>query len=82
MTGVQPSLLLHPLDFLSGEDVPELKFFPGMNLQIEEKLEFVSEVLENFDKGFEIIDMRRHAKLVSDGNLREVRVKLAGQVQK
>ena len=29
-TGVQPSLLLHPLDFLSGDDVPELKFFPGM----------------------------------------------------
>ena len=31
LTGTQPSLLLHPLDFLTQEDVPELAFFPGMN---------------------------------------------------
>ncbi|MEQ1924143.1 MAG: polysaccharide deacetylase family protein, partial [Pyrinomonadaceae bacterium] len=37
-TGVQPSLLLHPLDFLSGDDISELKFFPGMSMPIEQKL--------------------------------------------
>jgi peptidoglycan/xylan/chitin deacetylase (PgdA/CDA1 family) len=29
---IQPSLLLHPLDFLSGDDIPALNFFPAMNL--------------------------------------------------
>ena len=66
MTGVQPSLLLHPLDFLSGEDVPELKFFPAMNLPIEKKLEFVSEILEVYAKEFEVVNMRKHADSVKE----------------
>ena len=66
MTGVQPSLLLHPLDFLSGEDVPELKFFPAMNLSIEKKFEFVSEILEVYAKEFEVVNMRKHADSVKE----------------
>lgn len=66
MTGVQPSLLLHPLDFLSGEDVPELKFFPAMNLSIGKKLEFVSEILEVYAKEFEVVNMRKHADSVKE----------------
>ena len=64
ITGTPLSLLLHPLDFLSGEDAPELKFFPAMNLPIEKKLEFVSEILENFAKSFSIGNMREHANFV------------------
>ncbi len=66
MTGVQPSLLLHPLDFLSGEDVSELKFFPAMNLPIEEKLEFVGEILEMYADEFEVVNMRKHADSVKE----------------
>ena len=66
ITGVQPSLLLHPLDFLSGEDVSELKFFPAMNLPIEKKLEFVSEILETYAKEFEIVNMRKHADSIKE----------------
>ena len=65
MSGTQLSLLLHPLDFLSGEDAPELKFFPAMNLPIERKLEFVGEILETFSGKFEIVNMRRHAESVN-----------------
>ncbi len=65
ITGTQLSLLLHPLDFLSGEDAPELKFFPAMNLPVEKKLEFVSEILETFAEKFEIVNMRRHAESVN-----------------
>jgi peptidoglycan/xylan/chitin deacetylase (PgdA/CDA1 family) len=65
MTGTQLSLLLHPLDFLSGEDAPELKFFPAMNLPVEEKLAFVSEILESFTDRFEVLNMRRHAETVN-----------------
>ena len=64
MSGTQLSLLLHPLDFLSGEDAPELKFFPAMNLPIEKKLEFVSEILETFTDKFEVVNMQKHAESV------------------
>ncbi|CAN5497626.1 polysaccharide deacetylase family protein [soil metagenome] len=67
MSGVQPSLLLHPLDFLSGEDAPEVKLFPAMNLPIEKKLEFVSEILEMFMAKFEVVSMREHADFVRHG---------------
>lgn len=30
LCGVQPSLLMHPLDFLGSDDEPELDYFPGM----------------------------------------------------
>ncbi|HQU81677.1 MAG TPA: polysaccharide deacetylase family protein [Pyrinomonadaceae bacterium] len=63
MSGTQLSLLLHPLDFLSGEDAPELKFFPAMNLAIEKKLEFLSEILETFTDKFEVVNMHEHAKI-------------------
>ena len=64
LTGTQLSLLLHPLDFLSGEDAPELKFFPAMNLPVEKKLELVSEILAALGEKFEIVNMRRHAASV------------------
>ncbi len=66
LTGTQLSLLLHPLDFLSGDDAPELKFFPAMNLPIGQKLEFVREILETFSSKFEIGNMRRHAESVNN----------------
>lgn len=72
MTGIQLSLLLHPLDFLSGDDAPELKFFPAMNLPVEEKLEFVGEILEMFAAKFDIVNMRRHAELVKDDDLKSL----------
>lgn len=64
VTGVQPSLLLHPLDFLSGDDAPDLKFFPGMNVRTEDKLAFVSDALALYAERFEVVTMREHARLV------------------
>jgi len=72
VSGTQLSLLLHPLDFLSGEDAPELKFFPAMNLPIEKKLEFVSEILEVFTGKFEVVNMREHAATVAAENLKSL----------
>ena len=60
-TGVQPSLLLHPLDFLSGEDISELKFFPGMNMPIKRKLALVSDFLAAYTDLFDVVTMRQHA---------------------
>ena len=50
---VQPSLLLHPLDFLGPNEVPGLDFFPGMRTPAEAKLRrlgrFVDAVTRQFD---------------------------------
>lgn len=67
MSGVQPSLLLHPLDFLGAEDMrdgghPELAFFPAMNVPLARKLELVSEVLRRFSRRFTVLTMREHAE--------------------
>lgn len=79
LAGVQPSLLLHPLDFLSGEDAPELKFFPAMNLPLEEKLERVSEILASFTNNFDVVNMSEHAaRAAAAGNqVAEVKVEIA-----
>lgn len=61
LTGVQSSMLLHPLDFLSGDDIPELKFFPGMNVPTDRKLELMDSVIGSFAAKFEIVDLREHA---------------------
>jgi peptidoglycan-N-acetylglucosamine deacetylase len=66
VTGVQPSLLLHPLDFLSGEDVPELKFFPAMNIALEKKLAALSDILSVYAQQFEVVSMCEHATAVRD----------------
>ena len=79
LTGTQLSLLLHPLDFLSGEDAPELKFFPAMNLSVEKKLEFVSEILETFGKSFSILNMQKHAQEAAKQNLPQKRVNFEAQ---
>lgn len=66
ITGVQPSLLLHPLDFLSSDDAPELKFFPGMSMHIDKKLAFVSKALAIYTEHFNVVPMREHAYAVRD----------------
>lgn len=46
-TGVGPSLLLHPTDFLDGRDVPEMSFFPAMKIPSERKIELVRHTLSS-----------------------------------
>lgn len=60
-TGTQPSLLLHPLDFLGSDDVPELAFFPAMNMPAARKLDFVGEVLDAYADACRVVTMRDHA---------------------
>lgn len=85
-TGTQPSLLLHPLDFLGCDDdcADELSFFPAMNLPRGRKLELVGEALGLLSSRFEVLTVREHAeRAASDTSLRVVPVtglRLAPQV--
>ena len=64
LTNTQPSLLLHPLDFLSGTDIAELRFFPGMNLPAAEKRSIVGEMLDTLSSRFELVNLDQHADSV------------------
>jgi|ERR1700687_1316832 len=64
LNGVQPSLLLHPLDFLGGDDVSGLAFFPAMQLPSERKLHVMSRILECYSSKFRVVTMREHADQV------------------
>ncbi len=61
LTRTRPSLLLHPLDFLGGEDVPSLRFFPGMDLHASEKLAITERYVRMLADRFTIITMEEHA---------------------
>ena len=65
LTGTEPSLLLHPLDFLGGDDVPALAFFPAMNLPGAKKVALVGEFLDTMARSFELVPMGRHADAVA-----------------
>lgn len=59
---VEPSFLLHPLDFLGGDAVAELSFFPGMNTSTAAKLDLFDEAMEAILASFEPLTLRRHAE--------------------
>jgi peptidoglycan/xylan/chitin deacetylase (PgdA/CDA1 family) len=61
LTKTQPSLLLHPLDFLGKEDCPELAFFPAMQSPAAPKLDVARKVLQTFARQFQVVPMRDHA---------------------
>ncbi|HEX5471397.1 MAG TPA: polysaccharide deacetylase family protein [Lacipirellulaceae bacterium] len=63
-SGVGPSILLHPLDFLGSEDDRELRFFPGMNVPRSAKLNLLNGMLAHLSARFNIVPMRQHAEHV------------------
>ncbi len=69
--GVEPSLLLHPLDFLGCDDDRDLSFFPGMSLPSPRKIGLVHDVVELMARRFRVVTLREHA--------REARRRLTGR---
>lgn len=62
LTGTQPSLLLHPTDFLSNDDTKDLAFFPGMNWPSIKKIKLVGEIIDVFRQHFSVVTLRQHAR--------------------
>ena len=62
VSGTQPSILLHPLDFIGREDCPELAFFPGMDLPRARKLALVDEFFTMLLRDWEPVTMGEHAR--------------------
>ena len=71
LTRTEPSFLLHPLDLIGGDQVPALKFFPGMDVSSERKVELFQRALRRLGKTFELVPMGPHARsLLERGGLR------------
>lgn len=62
LVGTPVSLLLHPTDFLGGDEVPEMAFFPGMQLPSHAKTALVRDVLELMRASFEILPLADYAR--------------------
>ena len=73
VTHTQPSLLLHPLDFLGREDNQSLAFFPGMSLSRERKLSLLSATLRLLADNFAIVPLHEHARSVAERTAQRVR---------
>lgn len=51
-TDTEPSLLLHPLDFMGLEDKTGLEFFPAMSMPVNRKLELMESFFNLLEKAF------------------------------
>ena len=66
--GVQPSILLHPLDFIGNDDTTALSFFPAMQMESKPKIEVVNKVFRLLNKNCQLVTMGEHAKHIINNN--------------
>jgi peptidoglycan-N-acetylglucosamine deacetylase len=64
LRGIEPSLLLHPLDFLGADDVDSLRFFPGMQMTGATKRTTVLRCLDELARHFEVVTVEQHAAAI------------------
>ena len=61
---VGPSFLFHPLDWLTGQEVPELRFFPGMDLELETKLALLQSSITLLRESFGVETMAARSRQI------------------
>lgn len=67
LTGVQPSILLHPLDFLGSDDTDRLSFFPAMRIPSAKKLKVMDDMFVMLKKHFRCVTMQEHKEIIESG---------------
>ncbi len=72
ITRTEPSLLLHPLDFMGAEDDDELSFFPAMTMPLQQKLDLMDTFMGMLLKNFQPVTMGDHIQSIrqAKGGLR------------
>ncbi len=71
LTRTEPSLLLHPLDFLGREDDSDLADFPAMRLPVSKKLELMASFVDRLTETFESVTIGKHVEHIrANGGLR------------
>jgi hypothetical protein len=72
LTGTEPSLLLHPTDFMGREDGGDLGFFPAMDVPVAAKLELLDEALAAMTGRYEVMSLETYAEHVAERELAEL----------
>ncbi len=62
---VEPSILLHPLDFMGCDDTDRLAFFPAMKRPHAEKLALAGELFGMLTAAFDCVPMGEHAAAIT-----------------
>jgi len=57
ITNTPISFLLHPLDLVGGDQITQLAFFPGMNVDSTRKVKVFKMVIETIQKSYELQNM-------------------------
>lgn len=66
LTRTEPSLLLHPLDFLGKEDDADLGFFPAMNMPVNDKLELMDRLFALLLSRFDAVPVGAHVAAIAN----------------
>lgn len=76
---VAPSILLHPLDLLGADDLPDsgLEFFPGMAIPGDRKRAMVRACLRMLTDHFDVMPVGEHARSISAAGGLPVRAAVA-----
>ena len=69
LSGTQPSMVLHPLDFMGQEDIRALKFLPGMGVPGEQKLELIATLVDDLRARYRVVPMIEHARAAAASKL-------------
>ena len=59
---IEPSLLLHPLDFMGQEDDDDLAFFPAMDQPAQKKIDLLSDCMRMLNRNFEVVNIKEHVR--------------------
>jgi len=74
-TKTSPSILLHPLDLISGDQIPELAFFPGMDIKSARKIKVFNYAIGILKEHFNLVTMNTHANHLQEKKLKVRRTK-------
>lgn len=65
ITGIQPSILLHPLDFIGSDDTDDLSFFPAMRMKADKKIKVMDAIFNRMKRNYRCVTMQEHANLLN-----------------
>lgn len=68
ITRTPVSFLLHPLDLIGGDQITQLAFFPGMNVNSERKVEVFKTVIKTLQKRYDLKNMSEYYHSLVENN--------------
>ncbi len=60
LTNTPISFLLHPLDLIGGDQITQLAFFPGMNVDSDQKVKVFKAVINTLSKHYKVVNMSKY----------------------